>query len=372
MRLNTFSLEDFYGQHEFKTKYMLSSSDAQSWSLNEILQMATPEEHNLWNNQGFGYTEIKGLPALREVIAESYSQITADNILCFAGAEEGIFCTLLTMCSPQDHVVVLTPCYQSLTEIPKLTGCSLTTIDLKEENSWRIDIQAIQAAIKPNTKVVVINFPHNPTGQIITPNELSQLIELLDKHGIWLFSDEVYRLLGQKETVWTQPAASLYPKALSLGVMSKSFGLPGLRIGWIACQDKELLRDIERTKHYTSLCNSGPAEIISLIALRNQDIILKRNNEILTNNMILLDKFFQKYSSMFSWVRPQGGCTGFVKYHSTESIDDFCHRVIKNAQVLLLPGSVYHVSSNHFRIGFGRQNMPEALAHLEKFISSGK
>lgn len=372
MRLNTFTLEDFYGQHEFKTKYMLSSSDAESWSLDEILQMATPEEQNLWYNQRFGYTEIKGLPELREVIAQSYSQITADNILCFAGAEEGIFCALLTMCSPQDHVIVLTPCYQSLTEIPKLTGCSLTTIDLKEENNWRIDIQAIQAAIKSNTKVVVINFPHNPTGQIITADELSQLIQLLDKHGIWLFSDEVYRLLGQKETVWAQPAASLYSKALSLGVMSKAFGMPGLRIGWIACQNKELLQSIERTKHYTSLCNSGPAEIISLIALRNQDIILKRNNNILADNMILLDQFFKKYAHLFSWVRPQGGCIGFVKYNNSETVNNFCLRVIKDAQVLLLPGSVYHVSSNHFRIGFGRKNMPEALTHLEQCLSSGK
>lgn len=369
MRLNTFMLEDFYGQHEFKTKYMLSSSDPESWSLDEMLEMATPAERELWNTQRFGYTEVRGLPALREVIAQGYPSMDLDNILCFAGAEDGIFCALLTMCSPQDHVIVLTPCYQSLMEIPKLTGCSVTTIDLKEEHNWRIDIKAIQNAIQSNTKVVVINFPHNPTGQIITSDELFGLIQLLDKHGIWLFSDEVYRLLGQKETIWAEPAASIYSRALSLGVMSKAFGFPGLRIGWIACQDKQLLKSIERTKHYTSLCNSGPAEIISMIALRNSETILKRNNDIIAHNIAILDSFFKKNSNLFSWVRPQGGCTGFVKYHSEESIDLLCEKIRERAQVLLLPGSVYGVSSNHFRIGFGRKNMPEALKQLEQIIT---
>ena len=372
MQLNTFKLEDFYAQYEFKTTYMLSSSDAESWSLDEILQMANEEEKSLWNNQRFGYTETKGLPALRKAITTSYPNLTPENILCFAGAEDAIFCALLTICSSQDHAIVVTPCYQSLTEIPQFTGCSLTTIDLQEKNNWRIDIQAIKAAIRKNTKIVVINFPHNPTGQIITPDELHELIQLLDQHGIYLLSDEVYRLLGQKETTWAQPAASLYNKALSIGVMSKAFGLPGLRIGWIACQDQELLQKIEHTKHYTSLCNSGPAEIISLIALRNQATILQRNNEIIAHNMILLDVFFTKHADLFSWVRPQGGCTGFVQYHGTKPLHDFCYEVIEKAGILLLPGSVYSVSSPHFRIGFGRKNMPEVLAHLEKFLSSNK
>jgi aspartate/methionine/tyrosine aminotransferase len=277
---------------------------------------------------------------------------------------------LLTLCTAQDHVIVLTPCYQSLSEIPKFVGCSLTTIDLKEENDWRIDITAIKAAIKPNTKLVVINFPHNPTGQIITSRELSELIQLLDEHGIWLFSDEVYYLLGSKKAELAKPAATLYKKAISLGVLSKAYGMPGLRVGWVACQDQDMLQRITKTKHYTSLCNSGPSEIISLIALRNQDTVLKRNNDIVAHNLSLLDTFFKKYSHTFSWVRPQGGCTGLVKYHDAESIDVLCDRLIKQAHILLLPGSVYGVESNHFRIGFGRKNMPEALAEFEKFLKN--
>lgn len=373
MHLDTFLLEDYYGKYEFKTKYMLSSSDPESWSLNEILRMANKEEQVLWETQCFGYTEIKGLPTLRKTIARSlYPSLTADNILCFAGAEEGIFCSLLTLCSSQDHIIVLGPCYQSLAEIPKFTGATVTTIDLKEENNWSIDIEAIKSSIQTNTKMLIINFPHNPTGQIITSNELTELIQLLNKHNIWLFSDEVYHLLGRLKDSWAKPAATLYDKAISLGVMSKAYGMPGLRVGWIACQNQNILQQIEKTKHYTSLCNSGPAELISLIALRNKDIILARNNDIVAKNLLLLDSFFKKYAHLFSWVRPQGGCTGFVKYVGPETVDMFCSRLIDQAHVLLLPGSVYSVSSNHFRIGFGRRNMLEALTELEKFITSDR
>ncbi len=369
MQFKTFKLEDYYAKYEFTTKYMLSSSDAESWSLKELLEMATSEEKLLWDTQRLGYTETRGLPLLRETIAQQlYPGLNARNILCFAGAEEGIFCSLLTLCTPQDHVIVFTPCYQSLMEIPRFVGSELTTIELKEENNWRIDIHALKEAIKPNTKCVIINFPHNPTGQVMTPAELTQLVTLLEDHGIWLFSDEVYRLLGAPQEGWAASVASLYAKGISLGVMSKSFGLPGLRIGWIACQNEEILQKIVQNRYYTTICNSGPSEILSLIALRNKEIILKRNNAIVNSNLTLLDRFFEEYADFFLWVRPQGGCTGFVKYQSTESVDSFCQRVAKQVDTLLLPGSVYNIASNHFRVGFGRANMPEALAQLERFI----
>lgn len=371
MNLNTFKLEDYLCEYEFNAPYLLCCSDAESWSLEEILKMANVQEHNLWDKLRLGYTESKGLPVLRETIASTlYPGLTADNIRCFAGAEDAIFCTFFALCNPKDHVIVLTPCYQSLLEIPKLKGSSITTIDLKEENDWRIDLEAIKKAIEPNTKCLVMNFPHNPTGQIISQDELNALVALLDQHGIILFSDEVYRLLGPNETKWADPAASIYPKAISLGVMSKAYGMAGLRIGWIACQDKTLLEQIEKIKHYTSICNCGPAEIISLIALRNQTILINRNNNIVDNNLSLLDGFFKEQGTRFSWVRPQGGCVGFVKYHGAEPIDLFCKRLVDKSGILLLPASIYDVNSNHFRIGFGRKNMPEALERFKNFLAS--
>ena len=177
-------------------------------------------------------------------------------------------------------------------------------------------------------------------------------------------------LLGPIQTQWAKPAASSYSRAISLGVMSKAYGMGGLRIGWIACQDKTLIAKIEKVKHYTSICNCGLAEIISLIVLRNQTFIINRNNKIVDNNLSVLDDFIKEYGNRFSWVRPQGGCVGLVKYHNSESIDCFCRCLVDQAGVLLMPASIYDVSSNHFRIGFGRKNMPEALDRFKEFLIS--
>jgi len=369
MSINTFKLEEYLAQHEFTAPYLLCCSDAESFGISEILNMGSLEQKTLYHNLTLGYTEVRGLPQLRKQITLSmYPTLEADNILCFAGAEEGIFCALYTLCEPHDHVIAFTPCYQSLLEIPKLKGAIVSVIELQESNQWKIDINEIKKNIRPNTKCIIINFPHNPTGQVITPEELQDLVSLCDKHGIWLFSDEVYRLLGKPQTTWAKPAASIYPKALSLGVMSKAFGMAGLRVGWIACEDKILLKKIEQMKHYTSICNSAPSEILSLIALCNKDEILARNNNIIKSNLEILNDFFIKNHSLFEWVQPQGGCVGFVKYKSSDAVEAFTEKLVKEQGVLLLPASVYDYTKQYFRIGFGRKNMPESLEKLEQFL----
>lgn len=367
--MNVFQLEEYLGHHEFSAQYLLCCSDAESFQMQDILSMASLEEQNLWDHLKLGYTEVKGLPFLRETIANAlYSPMKPEEILCFSGAEEGIFCALYALIEKEDHVIVLTPCYQSLLEIPKVKGAAFSEISLKEENHWRIDLDEIKKALRPNTKCIIINFPHNPTGQVIEEEELKALVALCENQGIWLFSDEVYRLLGEPKNSWASPAAVLYPRALSLGVMSKAFGMAGLRVGWIACKDQKMLKKIEQVKHYTSICNSAPSEILSLISLRNKDKILERNNQILEMNLQQLDSFFEEYKNLFKWVRPQGGCVGFVKYEKEEPVDVFCEKLLKEESVLLLPASVYKDPRNYFRIGFGRKNMGEALNRLKEFL----
>ena len=367
--MDIFKLEEYFSKYEFSAQYLLCCSDSESFAMSEILDMASPQHKDLWNNLRLGYTEAPGLPELRQAVAkEIYNELELDDILMFAGAEEGIFCALNSLVETGDHVIVLTPCYQSLLEVPKSKGASTTEIQLKEENDWRIDLNSIRDSIQSNTKCIIINFPHNPTGQVIEEEELQALVDLCSSKDIWLFSDEVYRLLGDPSKPWASPAASIYDKALSLGVMSKAFGMAGLRVGWIACQNKALLKKIEQMKHYTSICNSAPAEILSLISLKLKDKILQRNNKIVSDNLRLLDEFFAEYSHLFEWVRPQGGCVGFVQYKGPGSIESFCDRLVNEKSVLLMPASIYDYSSNHFRIGFGRKNMPECLNQLKEFL----
>lgn len=368
--MDIFKLEAFFAKYAFLAEYFLCCSEPESLVMSEVLDMANFEEKTLWDNLDLGYTEYKGLSLLRQTIArELYSDLDKDNILTFAGAEEGIFCALSVLIESRDHVIVLTPCYQSLFEIPKSKGADITKIQLKEENQWRIDLEDIKSAIKTNTKCIVINFPHNPTGQIIEENQLKALIDICKDKDIWIFSDEVYMFIGNQNTSWTSAAACLYNKALSLGVMSKAYGMAGVRIGWIACQDKELLKKVEYMKHYTSTCNSAPSEILSVIALNNKNKILKRNNQIVADNLAILNNFFTKYQNLFEWICPQGGCIGFVRYKKEESVDLFCDKLVRQKKLLLLPSSVYDFGNQHFRIGFGQKDMPECLDKLNEFLS---
>jgi len=367
--MNIFKLEEYLAKYEFTAPYLLCCSDAESFSMQEVLALANNEEKLLWQNLTLGYTEPQGLPLLRKGIASAqYHSLQSEHILCFAGAEDGMFCALHTLCEEGSHVIVFSPCYQSLLEIPVEKGAEVTEIVLKEENEWKIDLTELRAALKKNTKGIIINFPHNPTGQVITQQELQDLVDLCKEYDLWLFSDEVYRLLGKPNESWSNPAAEIYNKAISVGVMSKAYGMPGLRIGWIACKDTNLLKKIEYVKHYTTICNSAPSEILALIALRNQEVILARNNKIVSGNLLLLDDFINKYSALFSWVRPEGGCVGFVNYKGSESVDDFAQRLVRDKGVLLMPASIYSHTSNHFRIGFGRKNMGQALDRLIEFI----
>lgn len=372
MTLPVFCLEEFLAEWEFKAPYLLCCSDAESWSLKEILSLADNESLKLWENLRLSYTEVPGLLALREEIAHLYdsNERFAENILCFAGAEEGIYCAVTALLQPNDHAIVITPCYQSLEELPKHAGAKITRIELSEDDGWELDLAKIEESIQDATRMLLINYPHNPTGMRLGWKKLLDLVELARKHQIIVFSDEVYRLLGPHNNGWEPPVAAIYELGISLGVMSKSFGLAGLRVGWLAAQNKQLLKKIESVKHYTSICNSAPAEVLSLIALRARNQILDRNNQIVKENIALLNAFFKKRSKEFSWVQPQGGCVGLVRYHGQDEVERFCQRLLERKGVLLMPGRIYKLHTNHFRIGFGRKNMPEALAHLGQFSDS--
>ncbi|WP_414516575.1 aminotransferase class I/II-fold pyridoxal phosphate-dependent enzyme [Nostoc sp. PCC 9305] len=369
MKLPTFKLEEYFSRTEFKAPYLMCCSDAESFSLQEILALADDETRSIWETLRLGYTQVQGSPLLRSEIAHLYPGLQADNILCCAGAEEGIFCTFFSLLNKESHAIVVTPCYQSLHTLALSFAGSVTTIALDEAHGWKLDLDRVKDAIRPNTRLIIINFPNNPTGALLNENEVKDLIDIASSHDMYIFSDEAYRLLGSSCLTWDVPLACLYPKVISLSVMSKAFGMAGLRIGWIATQNKELLKSIEFTKYYTTICNSGLSEVVSLIALRAKDIVLKRNCEIIDHNLSLLDSFFSRNHTLFSWVRPAGGCVGLVNSHIATPIDIFAQELVDNTGVLIIPGSVFDIEGNTFRIGFGRKNFPEVLEKFETYVS---
>jgi aspartate/methionine/tyrosine aminotransferase len=372
--LPDFRLETHFSKWEFAARYHLTASDAESLSLGALLDMASPEDRKAFETVHLGYTETFGAPDLRQAIAATYEQRNADEILCFAGAEEGIYAAMRVLLSPGDHAIVVTPNYQAAETIP-LAICAVTGVPLEAEDNWSLDIDRVAAAIRPETKVISINFPHNPTGKILERDRFDALVELCRKHGIWLFSDEVYRLLGREGVAHLPQAADVYERGLSLGVMSKAYGLPGLRIGWIACADRDLLRRFERYKHYLSICNSAPSERLAVIALKARAQILARNCKLVTENLGHLDRFFAERPDLFEWSHPDGGCVGYPRYLGAEGVDAFATRLVEEAGVLVLPSGIYHsdlgpTPSDRFRVGFGRRGIEEGLAafraHLQR------
>jgi aspartate/methionine/tyrosine aminotransferase len=372
MRLPIFKLENYFSQWEFKARYLLCASDSESWSQKEILAMSDSESLQLWDTLSLAYTETHGRPVLREEIAKQYSKMQASDILTTAGAEEGIFVALQTLISPNDHVIAITPCYQSFVSIPQSIGARVSTIALEESQGWKLDIEKLQAAVTKTTKLIVLNFPHNPTGALIDKETLMSVIDLARKHGLYIVSDEVYRLLEFDATKRLPQVADIYEKGISINVMTKAFGLGGLRVGWLASQDHQFIKQAEQTKHYLSIANSGPSEILSLMALRSKETILTRNRSIISANFATLSTFFATYAQLFSWQAPVAGCIGFVKLATHIDGSTFFKELVEEEGVLLLPGSIYDYSDSYFRVGFGRKNMPEALGRLEHFIQKKK
>jgi len=363
--LPDFALETYFSKWEFAARYHLTASDAQTISLAALLDLADADGRDRWESLQLGYTQTHGLPALREAIAATYDNVSADEILCFAGAEEALYLAMQVLLEPGDHAVVITPNYQAAETVP-LSICEVTGVALRPDDSWTLDLEALKSALRPNTRVVSVNFPNNPTGAVPDKGTWRAVVDLCDERGIRLFSDEVYRGLELDADTTLAQAADLSPTALSLNVLSKAYGLPGLRIGWIACRDPAVLDRLERAKHYTSICNSAPSEILGLIALRAGDQLLDRNRRVIADNLVSFNQFFSGHPDLFEWQAPQGGCVAFPRYLGSEGVESMCTRLVDEAGVLLLPASIYRSSLNatpddRFRVGVGRSGPQEAL-----------
>lgn len=365
MNIAPFKLEEFWKKYEFTTPYLLCCSDAETWGLQELLSLADSDSLALWQSLGLGYTEAPGHPLLRQEITNLYSSLTSADIFTFAGAEEGIYCAMKVLLKPGDHVIVIDPCYQSLVTLPEALGAEITTIQLKFEDQWKLNLEEVQKAFRSTTKLLVLNYPHNPTGTLLDKATQEGLIELARKKGAYIFCDEVYRYMELDETTRLPSLADAYERGISLNVMTKSFGLAGLRIGWLATREANFLKEVGSYKLYTSICNSAPSEILAIMALRAKEQILQRNRDILLANLQILDEFMQRNQKFLSWIRPQSGTIAVLKLLLPLSVETFTENLVRTQGVLIMPGSVFDLPGNFFRIGFGKKNMPDILKRFE-------
>ena len=364
-----FELERYFARWEFAAPYILCASDIEGYPMRELLALADDESRALWDRLTLGYTETPGHPLLRREIARLYTSAGVDDVLTFAGAEEAIYVAMRVLLQPGDRVVVTWPGYQSLYEVARSIGAQVAFWPAHQTASgWQFDVDDLRALAEPGARLIVANFPHNPTGALPTAAEWTDIVDIARGIGATLFSDEVYRLLEYDPADRLPAAVDGYEKAISLGVMSKPFGLAGLRIGWIASHDRDFQNQAAAYKDYTTICNGAPSEILALIALRAREQTLARSLGIVQANLRLADRFMAEHADVFSWPRPRAGTIAFPGLDERFPADAFAADLVQAEGVLVLPGSVYDYPGNHFRLGLGRRNLPEALERLGRFI----
>ncbi len=361
-----FKLERFFAQHEFTARHLLSTSDCEGLLMTELLAGATTDLRDRWEHLTLGYTESQGLPELRAEIAGMYEGVDAGKVLV-AAPEELIFLTMNALLRPGDHVVCTFPGYQSLYELANSIGCEVSLWKPVEGDSWHFDPGDLQRLLRPDTRLVVWNFPHNPTGALPSADDYERMLAMVRSSSAWLFSDEMYRLL-EPPGARLPAAVDLHGRAVSLSGMSKSFALAGLRIGWVATHDVELLERMKGLKDYTTICSSAPSELLALMGLRSRDSILALNRERVSRNAELGQAFFERHAARVSWVPPRGGTVCFPRL-KTGSAEAFCATVLEDTGVLLLPSTTYDYGDSHFRLGLGRDDFQTGLAILDRYLA---
>ncbi len=367
MKIEPFALERYFARYEFSARFLLSSSDCEPLSLAELVAMADDESRALWDDLRLGYTESSGHPLIRRAIAEGYRSVAADDVVEVV-PEEGIFLLMHALLSPGDHVVCVAPAYQSLHEVARSIGCEISSWSPDEERGWHFDLDALRAQLREETRLVVVNFPHNPTGFAPTRNEFAELVETVADHGAYLLSDEMYRLLDVAPGSGLPAACELSDRAVSLSGLSKSFGLPGLRVGWLATRDRSVLERVLVLKDYTTICGSAPSEILALVALRNAEPIITRQTERVRRNVAVLDGFFDRQRRLFAWNRPTGGSVCLPRYLGPEDTSILAAEAVDRAGIMIVPSTVFGFGDRHLRIGFGREDLPEVLERFERFL----
>jgi aspartate/methionine/tyrosine aminotransferase len=373
MRIIPFATEHFYARYEFTTPYQLCNSDCETVSVETLLQMAGMSLDDL-GALGLGYTESQGNPALREAIAEAYAAAHPEDVVVLGTPIEGIYLAARAILNPGDEVVVLTPAYDALINLFEhvvggegVKRWSFTATP----TGWALDLDTLRGLITPRTRLLVVNFPHNPTGYLPTPAQLEEITALAEAHRLWLFCDEMYHGLVHSGTSPIPSTADLSERAVVLSGLSKTYGLPGLRTGWLVVQDAALRESIINWKFYTSICPPAPSEFLAMAAWKVRDALRERSVRQIEHNLALAEDFFACWPDLFVWRRPLAGSTALVGMN-VPSVTAYAERLAEEAGVLIHPATTLGYDDQHMRMGFGRAGFGEALEHFEAYLNKNR
>jgi aspartate/methionine/tyrosine aminotransferase len=362
------------------TPFSLSNSFAEPLKSEELINMSLDRGDfdivEQYNKHSLMYTPNGGSLDLREEIAGLYGKnIKAENIVVFTGAQVALQTASSALLDKDCHSIVFTPGYQSVQDAPVRAGSQVTKIRLRPETNWQINSEVVEAAVQKNTKYIVINEPFNPTGTLISHNVQQQLKDIAQANDICILSDEVYRLLEHDPDDRLPAMADFYEKGISAVTLSKPWGGCGITIGWLAMQNHDLKQKIIDTQYFGTACPGRASEIQAIMTLRVSDKILEKNLKIIRHNLELLDRFMEKYSDLFEWVRPKAGAVAYVKFTGPMTSDELGEQLSKSG-ISIKPAYVFSEygtgDSDYFRIGYGEKIMPEALKALSDHVEMHK
>jgi aspartate/methionine/tyrosine aminotransferase len=362
-------LERYFERFEFTTRHLIASSDWEALTLPELLELADEADRAAWDGLRLGYTESPGLLELRERIASAYPGLGAADVVT-AVPEEAIYLLGRAVLRAGDRVSGTFPGYQSLYEIATGVGARVERWTPEEAAAgWWFDPGRLAALAREGAKAIVVNFPHNPTGALPSPSEWADVVAIAERAGALLVSDEMYRGLEYDAGRRLAPAAAASERGVSIAGLSKAYGLPGLRVGWLATRDRAVLEAVQAYKDYTTICASAPSERLAVVALKNAERLVDRCRAIVATNRPLLEAFLARNAPRFSWRPPLAGPVSFARLDPGDA-SAFCEELALAAGVMLLPSSVFEWGEGHVRFGFGRRSLPDALAALESYLKS--
>lgn len=348
----------------------LSNSNTEPLPLGDLFQ-ENPDYLQRFLSLKLDYGNPQGNVDLTRAISQQlYQGIEPEEILLESGSEEGLLILLQCLLSPQDHLIIQFPCYPPVLEmsVDRLEN-QISLWSAKPESGWEWDLADLKTLLRENTKAIFLCNPHNPTGSILRREQLDCLIDFARKHQLLLICDEVYRFLEYEPTLRLPPVCELYEWGLSLGSLSKSFGLPGLRTGWVVCRNPEIRERLITYKSRTTLCNSVATQYLSELALARQKEIRAKTLSRVQRNFEALKAWVNRQSAVLDWIQPQAGTVAFLQFRSGFNAERFCREMAAEAGVLCLPGSFFSFNDSYFRIGFGKARFGEALQAMDAYFS---
>jgi aspartate/methionine/tyrosine aminotransferase len=353
-----FELETFQSRFERTVDYNLADSSVKCADVREVLNGS---DAGPLLNLPLPYPEVNGTATLRERIAALYPGTAASNVLVTVGAAQANYMVCTTLLEPGDGVVVVSPGYRQVWGLARNLGCHVHDVNLCPEDQWRLDLDRLEALVSPQTKLVAIVNPNNPTGSVLTPTEMRRIVAICEKTGAWLHADEVYRgtelaaSSGEGASFWGE-----YDRLICVNSLSKAYGLAGLRIGW-ALASPETIEALWRRHEYAVIASSGPSMALAEIALepRKRQSLLDRQKRLSREGHSILEDWVQKQQGRFSVNKAAATSIGFVRYHHEIGSVEVADHIRRKASVLVAPGA-YLGTEYHLRIAVGHE--PEKLS----------